>query len=45
MDLSDFTKPRFVLATQALLIVGILMGIGRLDQTGGLVVRCRAAAQ
>jgi len=38
MDLSDFAKPRFVLATQALLIVGILMGIGRLDQTGGLTV-------
>lgn len=31
-------KPRVVIAALALLIVGVLMGIGRVDQTGGLTV-------
>jgi type IV secretory pathway VirB2 component (pilin) len=38
MDLSSFAKPRFVLAALALVVVGVLMGIGRVDQTGGLTV-------
>ena len=38
MDLDDLTQPRFVLAALALCIVGVLLGIGRLDQTGGLTV-------
>jgi len=38
MTLDDLTKPRFVLAALALVIVGVLLGIGRLNQTGGLTV-------
>jgi type IV secretory pathway VirB2 component (pilin) len=38
MELGNLTKPRFILAAMALLIVGALMGIGRVDQTGGLTV-------
>jgi hypothetical protein len=38
MALDDLTQPRFVLAALALLIVGVLLGIGQLNQTGGLTV-------
>jgi len=38
MGLDDLTQPRFVLAAMALLLVGILVGIGRVDQSAGLML-------
>jgi hypothetical protein len=38
MTVDDLTQPRFVLAALTLVIVGVLLGIGRLNQTGGLTV-------
>ena len=38
MGVEDLTQPRFVLAAMALLLVGILVGMGRVDQSAGLML-------
>jgi len=38
MQTEDLLKPRFLLAAMAFVIVGVLMGIGELDQSSGLMV-------
>lgn len=38
MALDDLLKPRFIIALVGLVIVGVLMGTGQVEQNTGLVI-------